>query len=68
MSFKLKGENENKIQSIENDLKKENYKVKIKKDNNFKEQINKNKEEKRFKLMPKEVLKRKGFLRQYAKY
>ena len=68
VSFKLKGENENKIQSIENDLKKENYKVKIKKDNNFKEQINKNKEEKRFKLMPKEVLKRKGFLRQYAKY
>ena len=68
VSFKLKGENENKIQSIENDLKKENYKVKIKKDNNFKEQINKNIEEKRFKLMPKEVLKRKGFLRQYAKY
>jgi hypothetical protein len=68
VSFKLKGENENKIQSIENDLKKENYKVKIKKDNNFKEKINKNKEEKRFKLMPKEVLKRKGFLRQYAKY
>ena len=68
VSFKLKGENEDKIQSIENDLKKENYKVKIKKDNNFKEQINKNKEEKRFKLMPKEVLKRKGFLRQYAKY
>ena len=63
VSFKLKGENENKIQSIENDLKKENYKVKIKKDNNFKEQINKNKEEKRFKLMPKEVLKRKGFLK-----
>ena len=68
VSFKLKGENENKIQSIENYLKKENYKVKIKKDNNFKEQINKNKEEKRFKLMPKEVMKRKGFLRQYAKY
>ena len=68
VSFKLKGENENKIQSIENDLKKENYKVKIKKDDNFKEQINKNKEEKRFKLMPIEVLKRKGFLKQYAKY
>ena len=63
ISFKLKGENENKIQSIENYLKKENYKVKIKKDNNIKkpnkEQINKNKEEKKFKIMPKEYIERK---------
>jgi hypothetical protein len=72
ISFKLKGENENKIQSIENYLKKENYKVKIKKDNNIKkpnkEQINKNKEEKKFKIMPKEYIERKGFTKNLGKY
>ena len=72
ISFKLKGENENKIQSIENYLKKENYKVKIKKDNNIKkankEQINKNKEEKKFKIMPKEYMERKGFTKNLGKY
>ena len=72
ISFKLKGENDNKIQSIENDLKKENYKVKIKKDVNIKkvnkEQINKNKEEKKFKIMPKEIMERKGFTKKLGKY
>ena len=72
ISFKLKGENENKIQSIENYLKKENYKVKIKKDNNIKkankEQINKNKEEKKFKIMPKEYIETKGFTKNLGKY
>ena len=72
ISFKLKGENENKIQSIEIYLKKENYKVKIKKDNNIKkpnkEQINKNKEEKKFKIMPKEYIERKGFTKNLGKY
>ena len=72
ISFKLKGENENKIQSIENYLKKENYKEKKKKDNNIKkankEQINKNKEEKKFKIMPKEYIERKGFTKNLGKY
>ena len=72
ISFKLKGENENKIQLIEDDLKKEYYKVKIKKDNNMKkvnkEQINKNKEEKKFKIMPKEYIERKGFTKKFGKY
>ena len=72
VSFKLKGENEKRIQSIENDLKKENYKVKIKKDDNLnkvnKEQINKNKEEKRFKIMPKEIIQIRGFTKKFGKY
>ena len=72
VSFKLKGENEKRIQSIENDLKKENYKVKIKKDNKLnkanKEQINKNKEEKRFKIMPKEIIQLRGFTKKFGKY
>ena len=72
ISFKLKGQDEGKINSIENELKNENYKIKIRKDDNLKkfnnEKVNKINEEKRFKIIPKEIIQRKGFSRQFSKY
>jgi hypothetical protein len=72
ISFKLNGQDADKINSIETELKNENYKVKIRKEDNLKkfnnEKVNKIKEEKRFKIMPKEIIQRKGFSRQFAKY
>ena len=72
ISFKLKGQDEGKINSVENDLKRENYKIKIRKNDNLKninnEKISKIKEEKRFKIMPKEILQKKGFTKQFNKY
>lgn len=77
ISFKLKGQDEEKINLIENDFKKEKYKLKIRKENNLKnannvnEKTNKakrNSEEKRFKIIPKDVLLRKGFVKQFTKY
>ena len=72
ISFKLNGQDADKIKSVENELKNENYKVKIRKEDNLKkfnnEKVNKIKEEKRFKIMPKEIIQRKGFSRQFAKY
>jgi len=72
ISFKLNGRDADKIKSIETELKNENYKVKIRKEDNLKkfnnEKVNKIKEEKRFKVMPKEIIQRKGFSRQFAKY
>ena len=64
ISFRLKGENDEKIKTIENELKKENYKLKIRKYDN-KININNEKdskvnEEKKFKIMPKEIIERKG--------
>ena len=72
ISFKLKGENEEKIKSVENDLKKENYKLKIRKDDNKNninnEKFNKVNDEKKFKIMPMERFKRKGNLNKLWKY
>ena len=72
ISFKLNGQDADKIKSIETELKNEKYKVKIRKEDNLKkfnnEKVNKIKEEKRFKIMPKEIIQRKGFSRQFAKY
>ena len=71
VSFKLKGQDNEKILSVENDIKKEKYKIKIKKEDKLKtsinEQINKIHEEKRFKIMPSKMLQRKGFINQYKK-
>ena len=72
ISFKLKGENEEKIKSVENDLKKENYKLKIRKDDNKNninnEKFNKVNDEKKFKIMPMERFERKGNLNKLWKY
>ena len=72
ISFKLKGQDTDKINNIEKELKNENYKIKIRKDDNIKkfnnEKVNKMNEEKRFKIMPKEMIQRKGFSRQFSKY
>ena len=63
--MKLKGNNnKDKIDSIESDLKKEKYKIKIKHGDINKtinnEKINKLSNEKRFKMIPKVNLNRKG--------
>lgn len=65
ISMKLKGNNnKDKIDSIESDLKKEKYKIKIKQGDINKtinnEKINKLSNEKRFKMIPKVNLNRKG--------
>ena len=65
ISMKLKGNNnKDKIHSIESDLKKEKYKIKIKQGDINKtinnEKINKLSNEKRFKMIPKVNLNRKG--------
>ena len=71
ISFKLKGQNDEKIQKIENELRKENYKLKIQKDNNIKnvnkEKKKENNENKKFKIMPKEIIRRKGFSNNWIK-
>ena len=71
ISFKVNGQDDAKINSVENELKKDNCKFKIKKDEKLKNGNNeKNKnitEEKRFKIMPKEILQRKGFSKQLKK-
>jgi hypothetical protein len=71
ISFKLKGQNDEKIQKIENELRKENYKLKIQKDNNIKnvnkEKKKENNEDKKFKIMPKEIIRRKGFSNNWIK-
>ena len=72
ISFRLKGENDEKIKTIENELKKENYKLKIRKYDN-KININNEKnikvnEEKKFKIMPKEIIESKGVSKQIRKY
>ena len=71
VSFKLIGQDNEKILSVENDIKKEKYKIKIKKEDKLKssnnEQINKIHEEKRFKIMPSSILQRKGFVNKFKK-
>ena len=72
VSFKLKGQDNEKILAVENDIKKEKYKIKIKKEDKLQssnnEQINKIHEEKRFKIMPSKMIQRKGFINQFKKY
>ena len=68
---KENNEIDEKIQKIENELRKENYKLKIQKDNNIKnvnkEKKKENNEEKKFKIMPKEIIRRKGFSNNWIK-